>query len=166
MKKLKNTAGLLLALVLLFCLSSCKNTIDKLEIFGYRFVMTEINDDRVDSEVPEADSNYYDYDTYHMISGGAFLYDFVFSEDGESVTNKIILGEDEGDIRERSGTFQLHKDSVTMVFPDETITLFYDKGCKKLYGNVLLPKINNFEFADEETVKVNAVFSAVSKQGE
>jgi hypothetical protein len=159
-------AGVLLTGLLLVCAASCKNTIDVVDIQGYTYALTEIEDNG-----GATNENYYDLESYYMASQRLFSYEFIFASSGENVTLKIVTGpgeeEDELETEERSGTYSVDKTTMTLRFPAETIILSYDKGRNLFIGDVLLPKIQMndemLELVSDETVRVSACFRAVSK---
>jgi len=175
MKKLKMIAGVLLAGLFLVCAASCKNVIDVVNIQGYTYALTEIEDNGHGSNNGgPTNENYYDLETYYMASQRLFSYEFIFASSGENVTLKIVTGpgevEGEVEMEERTGTYSINKTAMTLHFPAETIILSYDKGRDLFIGDVLLPKIqmNNevLEFVQDETVRVAACFRAVARVSE
>lgn len=153
MKKLKFAARILLPFFVLISLVSCKNLIDTVDILGYKYVLTELNDDNIQ--------------LYQNVAEGHFSYEFIFASSGNGVTRVVVTGAGASDREETAGTFSVYSDRLTLAFPDETITLTYTKSNGTLKGKVKLPLIEDSEegkrFVMDRTKDVTASFRAFAR---
>lgn len=168
MKKLRFAARILLPFFVLIGLVSCKNTIDEMDIKGYRYVLSRIDNP--------------DLNELYLNSYGFFIYQLDFASSGNTVVRTIVTWDNERDVTE--GTFSVDKTTVTLSFPEseydsenpnemigmpeENITLSYDKRSGSLVGNFNLPAINpnTDELIKGETNPVYGQLSAISKVSE
>ena len=151
MKKLRLATGILLSIILLFCSTSCQNLIDELEIKGYTYGLSEIENDNVA--------------LYNSAANGHFSYEFIFANSGNDVTRKIVTGEDE--VETTPGTFSIYRDRLELTFQEERVTLSYNKKTGKLTGLINLPKIDeDGNFVSGRSVLVKASFVAIIKMGD
>ncbi len=168
MKKLKFAARILLPFFVLIGLVSCKNTIDEMDIKGYRYVLSRIDDP--------------DLNELYLNSYGFFIYQLDFASSSNTVVRTIVTWDNERDVTE--GTFSVDKTTVTLSFPEseydsdnpnemigmpeETITLSYEKRSGSLVGNFNLPAINRNtdELIKGETDPVYGQLRAISKVSE
>ncbi|MBO4319085.1 MAG: hypothetical protein J5857_01290 [Treponema sp.] len=165
MKKLKLMAGIFVPLVILISLASCKNLIDEMEIKGYRYILSAIEDDELDR--------------LYLYPYGAFTYKLDFATSGNTVIRTIITWDDE--IDETEGTFSVDKNNISLSFPEsekrtgekikmpeERITLSYNKNSGLLSGNINLPQINpnTEEIMEDEITQVYGKLRAISRVSE
>ena len=168
MKKLKFAARILLPFFVLISLVSCKNLIDEMDIKGYRYVLSGIDDSELDM--------------LYLYPYGCFTYKFDFASSGNAVVRTIITWDDEVD--ETEGTFSVDKTNVTLTFPaseknpgekigmpEETITLSNDKRSGTLVGDFYLPPINSIteelmDMADSDPTRVHGHLRAISRVSE
>lgn len=165
MKKLKLLAGIFLTGIFFVCLASCKNLIDTVDVQGYKYVITEVNGGNtfIGTSQIGSGNNQNDLETYYIVSGRTFSYEFIFANSGNGVTRIIVTGENESDREETTGTYSVYSDHLTLAFSDETITLSYNKNTGMLNGDVVLPMIDEDGFVEGETIRVNASFRAFAK---
>ena len=168
MKKLRFAARILLPFFVLIGLVSCKNTIDEMDIKGYRYVLSRIDDP--------------DKNQLYLYPYGCFTYKLDFAASGNAVVRTISTWDNEDD--ETEGTFSIDKTSVTISFPaseknagekigmpEENITLSYDKRSGSLVGYFNLPPVNSIteelmDMADNEPTRVYGQLSAISRVSE
>ena len=145
MKKLKFAARILLPFFVLISLVS----IDTVDILGYKYVLTELNDDNIQ--------------LYQNVAEGHFSYEFIFASSGNGVTRVVVTGAGASAREETAGTFSVYSDRLTLTFPDETITLTYTKSNGTLKGKVKLPLIDENGFVMNRTKNVTASFRAFAR---